>query len=554
MIDKEQKPKQKDYTSRGFFATLGLILILCGVSFIPPVELFGVQLKRANILSEITTTDSDNSEALLLEAEFEEAEVDWEQISAALSEQMVSESEEAPQRVFKWYTSGIEPDEPEEVEDDIDPSSIPMAAPVEESQLPKLLDTVRLSERCDVPIEEYDSTSANSMRSLYLKIATAQSIRVAFMGDSFVEGDILTADLREALQREFGGLGPGFAPMDSPLTGFRRTIKTQSKGWTTHNIMQSQKCSEPVKSNFMVTGWVSVPSQGASTRWELTDARECLSSSDGAKIWFKSSSPSRLEVKVNDSLVKIFEVEGDSSLRQIEIYHDGITSLSLKVLDGASGFLGYGAQFFGEEGIVVDNFSVRSNNGRAMFWSSPALNAQLQSHSPYDLVVLQYGLNIMQQGVYGYSKYSAQIEQMIEYVRQCFPGAAVLVMGVSERWVKGEDGFAPMNSLGSMVKWQREAAVNQGAAFWATSDAMAAKGGMSAFVRNGWAGKDYVHINYGGGRQIAHSLFDALLLGVHRTWCEERARRIEREQMEPILQHGSIDESLFNLSDPLYME
>ena len=62
-------------------------------------------------------------------------------------------------------------------------------------------------------------------------------MRIAVLGDSFIEGDILTADLRERLQQAYGGGGAGFAPMASPLTAFRRTIKTQSKGWTSYNIM-----------------------------------------------------------------------------------------------------------------------------------------------------------------------------------------------------------------------------------------------------------------------------------------------------------------------------
>ena len=54
----------------------------------------------------------------------------------------------------------------------------------------------------------------------------------------------------------------------------------------------------------------------------------------------------------------------------------------------------------------------------------------------YDLVILQYGLNIMQNGVYNYTNYAAQIEKMVTFVRECFPGAAVLVMGVSDRSVR----------------------------------------------------------------------------------------------------------------------
>ena len=35
-------------------------------------------------------------------------------------------------------------------------------------------------------------------------------VRVAFLGDSFIEGDILTADFRERMQARFGGRGVGF--------------------------------------------------------------------------------------------------------------------------------------------------------------------------------------------------------------------------------------------------------------------------------------------------------------------------------------------------------
>ncbi len=34
-------------------------------------------------------------------------------------------------------------------------------------------------------------------------------VRIAYFGDSFIEADIFTADLREMLQQEFGGLRSG---------------------------------------------------------------------------------------------------------------------------------------------------------------------------------------------------------------------------------------------------------------------------------------------------------------------------------------------------------
>lgn len=56
-----------------------------------------------------------------------------------------------------------------------------------------------------------------------------------------------------------------------------------------------------------------------------------------------------------------------------------------------------------------------------------------------------------------------------------------------------------MDAIPYMLDYQRGAAENTGAAFWPTCDAMRSLGGMEQFVANGWAGKDYTHINYAGG-------------------------------------------------------
>ena len=375
-------------------------------------------------------------------------------------------------------------------------------------------------------------------------------VRIAFLGDSFVEGDILTADLRERLQAAFGGRpggGTGFAPMASPLTAFRRTVKTQAKGWTTYNIMQRKAAPEFLREHFYVSGWVSQPAAGASTRWENTDYRKGLDGVTDARILFLSPHDSRVEVTLNDTLRREFGVPGDASVRQIAVSAPHIHSLGFRVLSGPEQFIGYGAIFEGR-GVVVDNYSIRSNNGQAMFWTNPSVNARIHSFAPYDLVILQYGLNIMQAGVKSYRGYATQIEKMVAYVRQCFPGAAVLVLGVSDRSVKTDAGFEPMDAIPYMLESQRSAARNTGAAFWPTSDAMRAQGGMAEFVRNGWAGKDYTHINYAGGRRVAWALFDALNAEACRAYAERRAAELRRAKAAEVmdsLQRARIEHELF---------
>ena len=80
---------------------------------------------------------------------------------------------------------------------------------------------------------------------------------------------------------------------------------------------------------------------------------------------------------------------------------------------------------------------------------------------------------------------------MIAYARQCFPTAAVLVLGVSDRAVKNEKGVETMDAIPYMIDCQRTAARNQGAAFWSTFEAMQSQGGIEEFVARGWAGKDF---------------------------------------------------------------
>ena len=164
----------------------------------------------------------------------------------------------------------------------------------------------------------------------------------------------------------------------------------------------------------------------------------------------------------------------------------------------------------------MDNYSIRSNNGQAMFWTSPTVNAQINEMLGYDLVILQYGLNILEPGIRSFAKYGEQIEKMIAYIRQCFPTAAVLVMSVSDRSVKSDSGFVPMDSAPYMAAAQRQAAQNSGAAFWSAYDAMQSLGGMAQFVANGWAGKDYTHINFAGGRRVAWALYDAINRGAEQ--------------------------------------
>jgi len=500
--------------------------VLVCVAFIPPQTICGIPLRRANILSDVLRFDDKEAADETLPELDDEFSGDFHRFAGQLdageaplpADSIAAEPpaadtlSAAPQLAFEWTPADSEP-------------------PTE----PPTGDTARLLTTL-TPIEDFDTLADGPLYRFCARLAdTARRtpVRIAVLGDSFIEGDILTADLREQLQLRYGGRGCGFAPMSSPLTGYRRTVGTRSAGWNSYNIMQRRTTPEALRGDYSVSGWLCRPADGATVRWTGSDFRRRLDRCGVARLLFISREPSRLELTLNDSLHRTFDIPASEALRQI-VVRAPVASLALRVVRGGAGFTGYGVQFEDAAGVTVDNYSIRSNNGQALFGTNPSVNAQIDAFAEYDLVILQYGLNIMQEGVTNYSAYAARVEKMIAFVRSCFPEAAVLVLSTSDRSVKSDTGFAPMSSAPAMVDWQRRAARATGAAFWSIYDAMRAQGGMERFVANGWAGKDYTHINYAGGRQVAYALVDAL---------DARVAAILRQRQQAALPEPVLDSS-----------
>ena len=523
-------PKE-DYTSRGWLVASATLLVLFIVSLIPPISAGGIELRRASIISDLVRFDDGQSVKEVEEqpeinvAEFE---VDLEAVAEQVAQTQALASPTGSATSASW--EGIFEEQPMGGEDLVeDQEPLPSLEELPTTDYSEILPEDSLITH----IENFASEGASAWDRLYEKLLwNKEQVRVAFMGDSFVEGDILTADLRELLQDTFHGGGVGYAPVASPFTGFRQTIKTTSKGWTSYNIMQRKSAPAPYAEDFFVSGWVAKAAEGASTRWDMTTKRRHLEEVERARLLFICRQKAEIGLKLNDGEERVFFFEGDEVVRQIVVEQEQIRSLEMKVLSGADSFTGIGAEFDSKSGVAVDNFSIRSNNGQAMFWSNASVNSQINTMRPYDLVILQYGLNIMQADRHNYSLYGEQVEKMISYVESCFPGAAVLVMGVSDRSQKGEDGIKPMESAKSLTQSQREAAEHKGVAFWDTYSAMQRMGGMTEFVANGWAGKDYTHINYAGGARIARELYYAILKGAEE-YCLKLRDRIERSK--PIL-------------------
>ena len=500
--------------------TLAVILGLVALGFVPSFEIFGMEFERVDILSQLRAEEIAEDASHNYTADFDLLEQELAEAEAQICE-VDTLPEPIPVR-YEWIVESR--------------GSNNRAALRSEDFIPTSANIV--------DFEDFDTLATTRFDAFISKLANGEDVRIAFMGDSFVEGDIVTCDLREELQSRFGGRGAGFIPADIPFATVRKSIKRTSANWKTYSVMKPKEAPEALRERLFVSGYLAEGRAGATTRWQATTSHASLDSCTQARILLISRDTSRVEVVLGDTLRNEFMIAGDERVR--EIYVEGpVDDIRLRVVEGS--VMCYGATMEGDGGVTVDNFSVRSNNGHAIFGTSATVNRQVDELLGYDLVVLQYGLNIMQKGQRVYAKYRDQVRDMIAYAERCFPNAAIVVVGVSDRWVKNTEtnAYEPIGSVDALTSYQRAAADSCKVVFWNTSRVMKGLGGMPTFVSNGWAAKDYTHINYAGGKRIANALTEAICQRVYTLLLEqEEAARIEAERQAELERQQALEAEL----------
>lgn len=345
-------------------------------------------------------------------------------------------------------------------------------------------------------------------------------LRIAFVGDSFTEGDIITSDMRELLQSRFGGRGVGFIPA-VPSMKFRNTLVQDHKGWKTYSMINYKSAD---RSKLLINGQYFVPSGGARISAKATSSKPCASSWSRVEMLYYSgdNTSGSVDFRVNGDGGReyVCDIEAGSGLSLHELGHDeDITSFDCTF--NADSMFVYGLFLNDGEGVYVDNMSLRSSSGLTLSITSRELLRNLNTLVKYDLVILQYGLNIAEPDRTSYTGYKDRMVSTVNYLKAAMPDTDFLVFGISDRNFRDENGdVKTMPGIVSMVSAQREIARETGVAFWNTFLAMGGPNSMKKFVENDppLANKDYTHISYAGGRRIAEHFVQSLMDARPKYW------------------------------------
>ena len=88
-------------------------------------------------------------------------------------------------------------------------------------------------------------------------------------------------------------------------------------------------------------------------------------------------------------------------------------------------------------------------------------------------------------------------------MRQTFPQASILVVSVPDRDQRSPDGIQTMKEVKQLVALQQQMAADMKVSFLNFFEAMGGEGSVKTLVERSYANKDYTHLNYKGGRELA---------------------------------------------------
>lgn len=332
-----------------------------------------------------------------------------------------------------------------------------------------------------------------------LETVSDSLVHIWYYGDSQIEGDRITQDLRLLLQKQFGGNGQGLVPFNDVAS--YRYIETECRGLTKYNVFNHRKTNGfgfsgikyRIKSGDSITGESSI---------------KVLSGLQFSKVYLlhDKDDKSMIRVMTNKKTETNVSLTGYKTL----IYEGKCKELSIKFGSTSTTFYGYLLE--GQRGIQIDNCGIRGHSGDGLLNIS---NATLQLQAALlntKLVVFHYGNNAIP---YITSEaHAAQVgnafyKLFVKY-RKALPNLSILVVSGGDMGRMIDEKPEPYPYAAALATEMEKAAEKAGCAFFDMHAMMQANEGIVGWVKQGKASIDG-HLSAHGQKYFAQTLYRELM-------------------------------------------
>jgi hypothetical protein len=378
---------------------------------------------------------------------------------------------------------------------------------------------------------EFTDEGRDNLARFFQKLKMGTTTRIMHYGDSQLEGDRITANLRHKLQQKFDGSGLGLRPALQPYDFILSAVQTNSANWKRYPIYGDVD-SLVQHNRYGVMGAFSrfAPLTFDSVHFEKTVFHEAEISISKSNISFgrtreykrmrlfygNARSPVDLKLLVNGSVVFTETLKPDIDYDVVSCDLPPATDNVVLKFAGFDSPDIYGVELAENKGVIVDNIALRGCSGTIFTLTDFKHSTKMYNDLDPGLFILQFGGNVLpyikdQNAIDNYGRWFAG---QIKRIRQSCPNSAVIVIGPSDMSTKIKDKYVSYDLLPAVVEALKKAALSTGSGYWDMYQAMGGHNSMPGWVnaKPELAAPDYVHFTPLGSNLISNMFYNAFIL------------------------------------------
>lgn len=341
----------------------------------------------------------------------------------------------------------------------------------------------------------------------------SEKVRIAYFGDSMNDGDLIVKDFRANFQDRFGGEGVGFVNITSESAASRGTIKQLfSSKWKSYSFVNNKNNI----TSFGISGNVFYPTDTLALNWVSFEASKTnrLTQLSNPILYYGQANNSNAQVTIitnGDTIYK--KLSPTKIVNQLAL---GRSAKKIKLeFSKAQNIPFFGVDFTGNSGVYVDNFSNRGNSGLPIINIKDNVIAAFDNDFKYDLIVLQYGTNVLGYGSKNFNWYQNRMKKVVEHIRSVLPNVPILIISVADKSTKYDAQMKTDSAVIPLMKAQLNYAKESNTAFINLFELMGGEGSMVKWVEEepAKANKDYTHFNFRGSKFASDLIYNKIMKG-----------------------------------------
>jgi hypothetical protein len=371
---------------------------------------------------------------------------------------------------------------------------------------------------------QYPEVFVKDLHAFFAKLAilrvSGKVVRVLHYGDSQIEGDRVTSELRNLMQSRFGGMGPGLISVIPPTRQHTNFRLSYTGDWNRYSFQSEEPGHTRWGALFSFARFtkpgemIEIEPEASFTLQPRSAGYRRSGRFRNAKIFFGyHEKPVYLEFNRTGQVIEadIFPSGNEMNVMQYA-WKEPVNNLTVK-MKGMSSPDVYALALDDLWGVALDNIPLRGSSGLEFTRTDTAFLRKMYSEFNTGMILLQFGVNVVPHIVSDYSYYEYGLFRQLTFLKKLNPGVPIIILGVSDMSMMDGGTYKSYPNIELIRNAQRNAALRAGCGFWDTYEAMGGENSMAAwaFAEPPLAQKDFTHFSYRGSMIIGQMFWNALL-------------------------------------------